>query len=630
MAVVAVAVMCLAPQFSEFLEPAFGALSGVAGAFVAGTLSSVASQGVGMALGVVDHFSLRSAIGNGIASAITFGISNWGKAGAEAAEAGAAAAKASLASKLLHGTLKAVGNASAGYIGNKIAGVEGTSFSWRSIAASVVTAGIMKGVDQVGDYFESSFMTGKGGFLSSVTHNFVSGVVTTHVRRKLGFDDDINYGAMLADAFGNALGNRLGGQVAESIESHRTRSSIERLAKTASNATVGEAGTVEEGSFLSDGNDVAPTLKRLTQLYGEKVANEMYRSFTEGTGTVNADGKLALDPKLLEYLQSLKFSDADIAAERARLVSAAEDQTLRVNYDFGYVEQKMKGDEDLNGSRRWDESMTPIGDEIRAITLVMNKRKVPLEFQSVIQERVFGKNNDLEIPREYREQFKLAEGDLHAFISNRDKFFDGLATASIGVRALEGFVASRPVSQSFATNVGNMRAAMQSGYFTLRPEISISRGLDVYHMQQYNEGANSEIIVYKEAFSRKFSKGLFARGIFHELTHTHANQQELYALTGDKRKLRSTTYKSDPKSYYDESYKRGIIVLTAEEAAKIEAARKAAEAAKQAGKPPVTEKPNLPNGGSATAKNYADGNLHEGWVNNWYPKVIFDALKIWP
>jgi hypothetical protein len=174
MAVAAAVVIALAPESM-----------GIVGHFLTGIAASTASQIVGIGAGVVVHFSLRSVVGEGIANALTFGISNWAQSAAEASQAAAEAAKAAGTaakaigmSKYLRGSLQVLGTAAASTIGNKIAGVEGASFSWRAIAANAVTQGITKGISH-GLHLNDA-VTRSGAFGENLATNFVGGVVSTH------------------------------------------------------------------------------------------------------------------------------------------------------------------------------------------------------------------------------------------------------------------------------------------------------------------------------------------------------------------------------------------------------------------------------------------------------------------
>jgi large repetitive protein len=212
-----------APYLSGLLAPAatlatttgIATAGAIAGGFVAGVAGSIASQAVGSALGVTS-FSLRSAVSNGIAGGLTAGLG---------------AALGGSTAQLLQGgwsnagrvAVSAVGTAAAGYVGNKIAGVSDTHFSWKSIASgavsSVITAGIGKGLGfKAPKLFEGSGSIG-GDFVMSAA----GGVVSGHVRQAFGFKDAIDYQQIALDAFGNALGNVLGGVINKSLENRAER-----------------------------------------------------------------------------------------------------------------------------------------------------------------------------------------------------------------------------------------------------------------------------------------------------------------------------------------------------------------------------------------------------------------------
>lgn len=174
------------------------AISAGAGAF----MGSVASQLVGKAMGAVDHFSLRGAVASGLSAGLTSAVGGTDfirnlAEGTKYAEVARGAANA------------AIGNVS-GYIGNKIAGND-VSFSWRSIAASVVSSVIAHGVSKAMGFTPKTteVIGASEGFKNDLANGLIGGVVSLHTRRAFGFGDTIDYGAIAADAFGNAFGNAI-------------------------------------------------------------------------------------------------------------------------------------------------------------------------------------------------------------------------------------------------------------------------------------------------------------------------------------------------------------------------------------------------------------------------------------
>ena len=164
-------------------------------AALGGFVGSVASQAVGKALGVVDHFSLRGAVASGLTAWLTAGLGNVVAGGSSLGK---------LIESNRYGAVAgmAVGRSLAGYASNSIAGLNDAHFSWRGVAATAISSVISAGAtDMLGleaDTFGNGFANG-----------MIDGVVSLHTRRKLGFNDDIDYGAIAADAFGNAVGNGL-------------------------------------------------------------------------------------------------------------------------------------------------------------------------------------------------------------------------------------------------------------------------------------------------------------------------------------------------------------------------------------------------------------------------------------
>lgn len=180
------------------LAGGYGA-AGVAAAAVGGFVGSVASQAVGSALGQ-NSFSWRGAVGSGLAAGFTAGL---GAIGVTSGIAGALGG-----SKYAQAAAGAITANVAGYAGNHLAGID-TSFSWRSVAASAVSAAVTAGLTEALGFEAKTSQTigSSNGFGNDLANGFIGGVVSLHTRRAFGFKDAIDYGRIAADAFGNALGN---------------------------------------------------------------------------------------------------------------------------------------------------------------------------------------------------------------------------------------------------------------------------------------------------------------------------------------------------------------------------------------------------------------------------------------
>jgi YD repeat-containing protein len=157
----------------------------------AGAAGAAASMAVGSAMGATS-FSWRGVAAGAITGGLTAGLAQFGTIGA-AASAGNWGKAAALA----------VANAGANYAGQKLAGVD-TSFSWRSIAASAVSSVVAAKV--------APSVVNKLGleseFANDFAHGVTGGLVSAAVRSSFGQTiHGSDYLTVVADAFGNALGN---------------------------------------------------------------------------------------------------------------------------------------------------------------------------------------------------------------------------------------------------------------------------------------------------------------------------------------------------------------------------------------------------------------------------------------
>lgn len=174
--------------------------SSIAAAAIGGAVGSAASQGVAMALGMQESFDWKGVAIGAIGAGVTAGLgaagtaaeagrqgfaasvgkfmNNFGKAGSWTR----AAANAAVSSTLTQGLAVATGVQS--------------SFSWRNVAISAVAAPIAQKV--------ASFTPAS---LGDFGQNFIGGVAGSYVRKAFG--GKIDTASILADAFGNALGNSL-------------------------------------------------------------------------------------------------------------------------------------------------------------------------------------------------------------------------------------------------------------------------------------------------------------------------------------------------------------------------------------------------------------------------------------
>jgi len=186
----------------------FGAAA-LGAAAVGGFVGSAASQLVGKAMGAVDHFSLRQAVGSGL----TAGFAAGAGAALQGAGAGWAVKSAATATKAVEyysAGYMALGAASylGSYASNKIVGLE-THFNWTDMAVASISAGI---TSKTG----SSVGNAIGGLGGAIGANFASNMwgatVNSSLSRLAGRGNTLHgddWGMMAADAFGNALGSKI-------------------------------------------------------------------------------------------------------------------------------------------------------------------------------------------------------------------------------------------------------------------------------------------------------------------------------------------------------------------------------------------------------------------------------------
>ncbi|MDP9933519.1 LysM peptidoglycan-binding domain-containing protein [Variovorax paradoxus] len=158
----------------------------IGAAVVGGAVGSIASQAVGVAIGAQDQFSWKqvalSAIGSGVTAGLGGGLINTGNVIGDAVVRGA------VANSLTQGIAVATGLQS--------------SFSWRSVAASAVGAGVAQGVSgAIGNSFGSDSF---GQFANRAVSSFAGGITTAALR-----GGRVSATQVAVDAFGNALGHSI-------------------------------------------------------------------------------------------------------------------------------------------------------------------------------------------------------------------------------------------------------------------------------------------------------------------------------------------------------------------------------------------------------------------------------------
>ena len=135
-------------------------------------------------------FSWRQAALDGVMAGATAGMANTSVIGNAAKKLGGSA--------FVRGAVSSVTTNLTSQAAQRLVGME-THFSWKSIAASAVSGGIAQMVTPA---LTAGIRTDEGLQAAS---GIIGGVIGLHTRRSFGFDNPINYGAIMADAFGNML-----------------------------------------------------------------------------------------------------------------------------------------------------------------------------------------------------------------------------------------------------------------------------------------------------------------------------------------------------------------------------------------------------------------------------------------
>lgn len=179
-------------------------VAATAGAFaIGGAVGSIASQGVGMAIGTQDSFSWKGVALSSIGAAATGGLSKVGNLGGNSF--GAAAARGAIANVATQG----------------IAIVTGLQdqFNWRAVAASAAGAGVGA---EVGSYLAANLTPGLAeatsqglaAFGSRVATGLTAGTVASVMK-----GGRVSMQQVATDAFGNALGESIAGANGQSARS---------------------------------------------------------------------------------------------------------------------------------------------------------------------------------------------------------------------------------------------------------------------------------------------------------------------------------------------------------------------------------------------------------------------------
>ncbi|MDZ4254965.1 MAG: hypothetical protein U1A72_20545, partial [Sulfuritalea sp.] len=202
-------------------------------ALVAGAIGSIASQAVGMALGVQESFSWKNVALSAIGAGVTAGLGAGGITGGVSDALGSAVAGAVLKGTVSQGIAVAVGLQE--------------KFDWKGVAASAVGAALSYGAD----WGLPKTDTGNawGGLLRSAAIGMAGGAA-----QQLVYGGKANWGTVAADAFGNVLGSSVvGGMTAVgNAQQGAALDDAEQLAGDQGNERLYRQGIVPGGGDVGD------------------------------------------------------------------------------------------------------------------------------------------------------------------------------------------------------------------------------------------------------------------------------------------------------------------------------------------------------------------------------------------
>ena len=245
-----------------------GMLAGAA----AGAAGALAGQALGSALGV-SSFSWRNVAAGAITGAITGGLNTIGSVATASGGVGGGVSGAIANGNYGLAAALAVGNAGAGYVGQKLAGLK-PAFSWKSIAANALTSVVSAGISKAVGLAPSKPFEGAGSFGADFANEAIEGVVGLHTRRAFGFDDKVDYGSIAANALGTAAGNGLARGIQSAARDRAVKSLMEQFQRR----------------FVEDGQELMADLgAELNQYWADRAARIGSIELEPGEVVLNED-----------------------------------------------------------------------------------------------------------------------------------------------------------------------------------------------------------------------------------------------------------------------------------------------------------------------------------------------------
>ncbi|WP_298334529.1 LysM peptidoglycan-binding domain-containing protein [uncultured Erythrobacter sp.] len=542
-----------------------GVLGGIAIGAGSAAVGSIVSQGVGVATGIQDKFSWKAvglaALGGGISTGINHVFSGGGWL--------AAAGRGAASNAITQGVGVATGLQS--------------KFDWAGVAAAgagAAAAHIVGGKfaktsyaqDDIGNFIVTETSTAGGRIMAGAARAITSAAARSLVNGT-SFGDNVL--ASLPDVVAQSIGDLVAGKVV----SERVI-----LKQNAAANISGNNYDIPSRSDLTSGGN-----------FTKAEAEAMLLKFADGTGTVfdANSGKIQMDPALKAYLDSNPVTSTEISARSAEIRNAIANGDIDAYYDFS------RPNNGIAPADRFDRRMTQLGDDTRAIEIALDRQGLAPTAANITMVREAALNNNKQsYPKGQKSDFRRAVRDVKRFDTHRTRFVEGLARASLANDRLGAFSSS---SMNAVVNYGGlltssiqMSLAINDGYFTLRPYVSVSPANSKILMRQYGFSSESEIEMYKESF--QLSDKNFGESLVHELIHATTMNHEILSMHLKRNLSGRTNYDPNPKQHYD--------------------ARHTYTGAAGTG-----QKINLPAG-------YFNENLYEDGAVNWYTKQVLKPLGL--
>ncbi|MFB9243723.1 hypothetical protein [Massilia antarctica] len=247
-------------------------LGTVAAAALGSAVGSIASQTVGIMMGMQDSINWSAVGASALGGAISAGVAGWAANSSMPILGGSQfyniAARAALGSALTQG-ISSVTKMQDG-------------FKWRNVAAAGIAAGAAAGVSQA---IGGSFGT---GFFGDVARGTVSGIVAgAMVRMFTG--GKFNMTRVATDAFGNAFGNALGNSLGADHNNDASESRLDAI-----------GDDIENGPRFADAG-----LDQRSRLFNPDSDGDIRNDWGSGEGAVPENARVIVHGKRLGFFETI-------------------------------------------------------------------------------------------------------------------------------------------------------------------------------------------------------------------------------------------------------------------------------------------------------------------------------------